>query len=309
MSAPTRLLPVLPPAPPERSGWPWTTETPPPDDLHAVQWPRITIVTPSYRQASYLEECVRSILLQNYPALDYRVFDGGSADGSVDILRRYSPWLGHWTSAPDGGQADAINRGFETATGKIFAWINSDDFLLPGALFAVARRFLAGRCDIVYGDALNLHEPGGELDYWQGYWVIPPFLQFGGVLASHATFWRKAVHQPLWTELHCNMDGELWQRLVPGRRLGYLPLPLAVYRAHAATKSQAEAWKEKWRHDDALVWARHGRPTRNRVFIRTFGIAQRIFKWFAWRRNRPDKRAVIEACEWTPPLRWRTPSP
>src|SRR5579862_8034570 len=136
---PTGLLASLPPPPPGRTGWPWTVETSPP--VAANAWPRITIVTPSYQQAAYVEETLRSVLLQNYPALEYIVIDGGSSDGSANLIERYASRLAYWHSQRDHGQADAINQGFDRATGEIVGWLNSDDFLLPGALFAVAQAF------------------------------------------------------------------------------------------------------------------------------------------------------------------------
>lgn len=135
----TSLLAQLPPPPPGRSGWPWTEETPPSAYRELSHWPRISIVTPSFNQAAFIEETIRSILLQNYPNLHYMVFDGGSTDGTVEILRKYSPWLAHWESQPDRGQSHAINKGVHLSDGTWFNWINSDDCLLPGALAAVGR--------------------------------------------------------------------------------------------------------------------------------------------------------------------------
>jgi len=297
------------PAPPEgRLGWPWSESGVNAPHPANVPWPRITIVTPSFQQALFLEECLRSVLLQDYPNLEYIVNDGGSTDGSVDIIRRYAPFLAHWQSQKDGGQGDAINRGFDRATGDILGWLNSDDLLLPGALFAVARAFLSGGADIVYGDALNLDEGDHSLEYWQGYWVHPSFLQFGGVISSHAVFWRRSIHVPIWAELNCNIDGELWQRLIPGHRMRYLPWPLGVCRKHADTKSNAEKWRKRWRQDDQMIWARHGEPTKSRIFRKYFSLSQRAFKLATWRRNRENKRSVIAACRW-PDRLWRGPQP
>src|SRR5882724_1831262 len=124
------------PAPPEgRTGWPWTTESPRVDGDPA--WaasppPSITVVVPSYEQASFLEETLRSVLLQGHPDLELIVMDGGSKDGSVDIIRRYERWISSWVSEPDGGQSAAINKGWRRATGRLLTWLNSDDTLLPG---------------------------------------------------------------------------------------------------------------------------------------------------------------------------------
>src|SRR6267154_2378048 len=126
-----RLLSILPPPPAGKTGWPWTVETDP--ELYAgrSQWPRISIVTPSFNQGSYLEETIRSVLDQNYPNLEYVVVDGGSTDRSVEILQRYADRLAWWSSEPDGGQYAAINKGFKHTSGEIMAWINSDDKYLP----------------------------------------------------------------------------------------------------------------------------------------------------------------------------------
>ncbi|HEY4988799.1 MAG TPA: glycosyltransferase family 2 protein, partial [Opitutaceae bacterium] len=246
----TAGLAALPAVDSARIGWPWLADTAPPIGAEFVAWPRITVVTPSYQQAPFLEECLRSVLMQNYPNLEYVVMDGGSTDGSADILRRYSPFLTHWQTGKDGGQGDAINRGFERASGEILCWLNSDDMFLPGAFFAVALAFQRTQADIVYGDALNLFEDDQALQYWQGFWILPSFLQFGGVISSHSVFWKRSIHVPLWAELNCNIDGELWQRLVPGRVLAYLAKPLGVCRIHGDTKSNAAKWREKCREDD-----------------------------------------------------------
>src|SRR5258706_9696990 len=136
MRSPT--LRDLPPPPPGKTGWPWTEETQPAADVlpnKAFQRisprisrisPRISIVTPSYNQGRFLEETIRSVLLQDYPNVEYFVIDGGSRDESVDVITKYSPWLAHWESVRDNGQADAINKGFRLATGELVAYLNSD---------------------------------------------------------------------------------------------------------------------------------------------------------------------------------------
>src|ERR1700738_1526878 len=110
------------------TGWPWTTETP---RLPAVRpdgsrWPRITIVTPSFNQGQFIEETIRSVLLQGYPNLEYIIIDGGSTDNTVEIIKKYEPWIACWVSEKDRGQSDALNKGFARATGQILAWLCSD---------------------------------------------------------------------------------------------------------------------------------------------------------------------------------------
>jgi glycosyltransferase involved in cell wall biosynthesis len=126
-------------------GWPWTLDPASQDagrfsDLTspAQGWPRITVVTPSYNQSAYLEETIRSVLMQQYPNLEYIVIDDGSTDNSVEIIRKYEPWLAYWTTGPNRGQSHVINKGFQRATGEILAWLNSDDCYEPGVLKTVA---------------------------------------------------------------------------------------------------------------------------------------------------------------------------
>src|ERR1035437_4803473 len=158
-------LSELPSAPPDKSGWPWTEETPqlPTVILDGSSWPRVTIVTPSYNQAQFVEETIRSVLLQGYPDLEYFVMDGGSTDGSVDVIRKYEPWLAGWRSGKDNGQADAINKGWRRSTGVLLGWLNSDDMLTVGSLAAIARTFNANvSIGLVFGD-LEVIDAQGEL--------------------------------------------------------------------------------------------------------------------------------------------------
>lgn len=150
----------LPPPLPGKTGWPWTEESPQlPDTMpDGSSWPRISIVTPSYNQGQFIEETIRSVLLQGYPNLEYIIIDGGSTDNSVEIIKKYEPWLAYWVSEPDRGQAHAITKGLERATGDIFNWINSDDSLTPGALRIVAEAF--GDSHAIAGAVLNFGERG-----------------------------------------------------------------------------------------------------------------------------------------------------
>ncbi len=122
----------------EKSGWPWSLERELIDIDRSQKWPKITVFTPNYNYGHYLEETIRSVLLQGYPNLEYIIIDGGSTDNSVEVIKKYEPWLTYWTSEADRGQTHAINKGLAKATGEVFNWINSDDVLMPGALFAIA---------------------------------------------------------------------------------------------------------------------------------------------------------------------------
>lgn len=134
------ILSELPPPPEDKSGWPWTVESPQlPDAMEdGKPWPRISIITPSCNQGQFIEETIRSVLLQGYPDLEYVVIDGGSSDNSVAIIKKYERWLTYWISEGDRGQSDAIQKGCAHTTGIWNNWLNSDDILLPNALRVVA---------------------------------------------------------------------------------------------------------------------------------------------------------------------------
>ena len=137
-----------------KNGWPWTEETVPAElEQTSGSLPSISVVTPSYNQAAFLEETIRSVLLQGYPNLEYLVMDGGSSDGSVEIIKKYEKYLAYWTSQKDAGPSDAIRKGFEKATGSILAYLNSDDLYLPGTLHHLVNRLrTTGALTQHYGD-------------------------------------------------------------------------------------------------------------------------------------------------------------
>jgi GT2 family glycosyltransferase len=244
----------LPPPPPGRTGWPWDEAGPRPEDERVeAPWPRITVVTPSYNQAPFLEETIRSVLLQGYPDLEYIVMDGGSTDGSVEIIRKYSPWLAFWTSGPDRGQSDAINSGFRRGTGAIMAWLNSDDSYCPGALWEVADRLGKSGSDILIG-AMEKMEDGPEgirvvkrSSATKGRSIHPiGILAHGRRHLFHfiqpPMFWKRALWQrtgELDTRYHYVMDLEWCNRaLAEGATVATSERVLARFRVHPEAKTQ-----------------------------------------------------------------------
>ncbi len=151
----------LPQPPTDKTGWPWTEETPQLSDTmpDGLPWPKISIVTPSFNQGQFIEETIRSVLLQGYPNLEYIIIDGGSTDEAVDIIKKYERWLTYWVSETDRGQSHAINKGFNISKGEITAWINSDDFYLHGAFGKISRFFSENTdVDMVFGDCHIVNE-------------------------------------------------------------------------------------------------------------------------------------------------------
>lgn len=239
------LLDRLPAPPAGRTGWPWTEATEP--ALHAPApaggWPKLSIVCPSFRQGRFIEETIRAVLLQNYPTLEFIVMDGGSQDETIALLEKYSSWIAHWESQPDRGQSHALNKGFTRATGEIFGWINSDDYYLPGAFAAIGRAARENRDEIWFGD---FDERVVEEPALQRVRQLPAFafqVAVGGrTLPSHATFWRRAIHQPFNEELQFTMDADLFKRFGrAGIRPRHLAQSLGVFRQHPNAKTSTLA--------------------------------------------------------------------
>jgi glycosyltransferase involved in cell wall biosynthesis len=257
----------LPEPPPGKIGWPWTVDSPQVTERRSdgEDWPRISIVTPSYNQSAFIEQTIRSVLLQGYPDLEYIVVDGGSTDGSVDIIKKYERWLAYWVSERDGGQGNAINKGFRRATGSLYGWINSDDFYFWGALGQVGRMSGYTRRTLYYGDAITIRNPEGTVSYFVGSPVRKRFLTRGGIIHQPSSFWTSTLHQPIREDLACAVDSELWFRLVPqAEKCRYIRYPLGITNLHAETKTDSERTRDAWAADNALIGELHGLHWPNR---------------------------------------------
>ena len=205
--------------------------------------PRITIVTPSYNQAQYLEQTIRSVLDQGYPNLEYIVVDGGSKDGSVDVIRKYADRLAWWVSEKDEGQSHAINKGFSRATGDVYGYLNSDDFLYPNALHRVAKAYQGG-AKWVLGWVMTI-EGDGE-------WPMLPNSLAGAAdwfarnpIPQQASFWAADLwkkYGQFRQDLHFGFDYEYWLRLrfKGGVRPTTIRACLGSYRMHESSKTVSQ---------------------------------------------------------------------
>jgi glycosyltransferase involved in cell wall biosynthesis len=194
------------PNPKRRTGWPWSEATLqfPETMPDGRPWPKISIITANYNYGQFLEGTIRSVLLQGYPNLEYILIDGGSTDGSVDIIRKYEPWLTYWVSERDNGHVDAINKGLQYVTGEWFNWLNSDDLLLPGSLQTVAMLSrLAPQAQWISGANIVLSEDGTPVNYYAPWRHDPTVLGFGWPnFPQDATFVRMDFMRQSGIELH-----------------------------------------------------------------------------------------------------------
>ena len=241
MCCPT--LSELPHVLPGKTGWPWTEESPKLSETMpgGRPWPKVSIVMPSLNQGQFIEETIRSILLQGYPNLELIIIDGGSTDGSIDIISKYSQWIAYWVSEPDRGQSHAVNKGIARATGQILHWVNSDDVLLPSAFSTVADVFLVKPgCRMVIGQAKVVDAQGqyvGEVKSDFASWT--DFATRKCNIAQVATFFDRNLFEELGMideSLEYSMDSELLLRF--SRK--YIPIViesyLTAYRMHGKTK-------------------------------------------------------------------------
>jgi len=240
-------LNVLPPPPAGKSGWPWIEKASClPDNLpQGRHWPLISIVTPSYNQAQYLESTMRSVLLQGYPRLEYIIIDGGSTDGSVDIIRKYEPWLAYWVSERDEGQAHAINKGFERAKGDILAWLNSDDQYCERALVRTVEIFVEHpEAELMYGDCEMIDAQGRVIDYLEGRTGGLEDLLARDFIPQPSAFFRRKAWDAvggLDPDLRYILDFDLWIRMVLGGvKSLYVPAVFSRFRWHGVSKSNKD---------------------------------------------------------------------
>ena len=218
-----------------------------------MNFPKISIVTPSFNQGQFIEQTICSVLDQGYPNLEYIIIDGGSTDNTIDIIRKYESKITYWISEPDSGQADAINKGLSFATGSIFNWINSDDYYEPGALHAIAEGFyrepqkkiMCGYTHCFYHDSVATSHT-----YRMGIGATVAVSVMNVEMNQPGSFYRIEVIRELGflnPSLRYVFDAELWFRILSRHGLqavGYTDSLIAHFRLHETSKSVGDGFFE-----------------------------------------------------------------
>jgi glycosyltransferase involved in cell wall biosynthesis len=228
------------------------------------QYPLVSIVTPSFNQAAYLEQTIKSVLDQGYPDLEYMIVDGGSTDGSVEIIKKYADRLAWWVSEKDSGQAEAINKGFSRCKGEFIAWLNSDDLYLNGSIQLAVETLLAHpEAAMVYGDVLSINQSGKPINLMRyGNWGLDGLMQFKIIGQPGVTMRRTALEKAGYLDksYHYMLDTHLWLRVAQYGDAVYVKQTWAAARYHESAKniSQPEGFgREAYR---VLDWMKE-QPT------------------------------------------------
>lgn len=268
------LINVLPTPRSKLYGWPWTNDysnlekfmVPLQREYEIHSYPKISIVIPSFNNGPYLEESIRSILLQNYPDLELIIIDGGSSDDSIHIIKKYEPWIDYWVSEPDKGQSNAINKGLEKATGQLFNWHNADDVLMPNCLKVAAEEFIKNKdLSYVFGYLIVIDENSNLVSVNNKH----PILNMSGSILSPSTAISnlKAGCQPgclmnrqlvqdaggIDENLVYAMDLDITIRINLLKPSYYLNIPQVLFRVHPGSKSSR---MDIERANDRLIIAR-----------------------------------------------------
>jgi len=254
--------------------------------------PKVTIVTPSFNQAKYLEQTIISVLNQDYPNIEYIIIDGGSTDGSVEIIKKYQEKLSYWISEPDKGQSNAINKGFKHATGKIYNWLNSDDLLMPSAVkIAVYYLNKYPEVGLIYGNRTVIDGKGNFLYLLERPSFNPKVFPHQWGIPQETAFFRRECWQitkGLYESLQYCMDDDLFFRLSKITRFYHVPFVLGTFRRHTQSKTVL--------HSGALKGVR--RTEFAKVYFKNYGrkhskIKSKFYKFYIRLMLHWEKRSKI----------------
>lgn len=244
--------------------WPDSEEKTPEINDATTAWPKISIITPSYNQGQFIEETILSIINQNYPNLEYIIIDGGSKDNTVEIIKKFEKHLTYWVSEPDRGQAHAINKGLEKCTGEIFNWINSDDYLEPGSLFAIGKHFAENpQTEVLCGYTHCFYQETGQTShtYRMGIRKTVADTILNVEMNQPGSFYRMDIVKDLRgvnESLRYVFDDELWFRYLCKNGLQKVSLfdqLVCHFRLHGSSKSIAEGFEKFGEEISAIYYS------------------------------------------------------
>lgn len=242
-----------------KSGYPWDTASIV-NINKKINYPKISIITPSFNQGEFLEETIRSVLMQNYSNLEYIIIDGGSTDNSIEIIERYSDFITFWVSEPDNGQTDAINRGFNLSTGEIMGWLNSDDILLPDALNHIADTFMQNPETKIVTGLRKIIDVNSNFMYnfFHGR-PLSEHIRHMCDIGQETTYWHRSLWESL-GELDPNfnfaMDYDYWQRAIhAGYEFTLIPHYIGALREHSESKSSTLI--DTWNKELQIIYQRY----------------------------------------------------
>jgi glycosyltransferase involved in cell wall biosynthesis len=284
--------------------------------LDRKEWPRITLVTPVFNSVLYIEQAIQSVISQQYPNLEYFIEDGGSTDGTLDIVRKYERQLSGWTSAPDNGMYDALNRGFARSSGEIMGWINSSDMLHRGSLFVVGSVFKAlPEVEWITGRPTGFSEQGMTVGVSRRLkrWSRLRFLAGSDrYIQQESTFWRRSLWEraggSLNTAYRVEGDFELWVRFFRHAPLYSVDALIGGWRSHPDSLTMQSADKFGLGHD-GIITAELSRIPWGPAFAIFQRISRGILKVpvlnVLWRNTVMSAMARFPGPDWAPVIRYR----
>ena len=286
------------------------------EDLDRIEWPKITLVTPVFNSARYLEQAIQSVISQQYPNLEYFIMDGGSTDGSIEIIRKYEAYLSGWTSGPDNGMYDALNRGFARSSGEIMGWISATDMLHTGSLFVVGSVFKAlPDVQWITGRPTGFSEEGmavavsRSLKHWTRFRFLAGSNRY---IQQESTYWRRSLWERAGSHLDASRregsDFELWVRFFRYARLYPVDALIGGFRVHPDSLSLEDPGKMRRIHDE-IIAAELKRTPWGTAFSIFQGISRGILKLpllnVLWRNTVMSALVRLPGSDWAPVIRYR----
>ena len=263
--------------------------------------PTVSIVVPSFNQARFLEEALGSLLQQRDQIHELIVMDGGSTDGSKEIIERHQSAFTHWQSEKDDGQAGAIINGFERASGDILAWVNSDDALLPGAVRSMREAFASNpQSGMIEGNTVIIDQESMVIRCDRRAGPSHTWARFGYMRVHQpSTFFRRSLYEQVGgidRSMHCTMDTDLWYRMLPAANALRLNRYIGVHRIHTDAKGENEAWKAKYAEERTILDERYPHYRNNPIHHQLGRIAYYTTQFFNGRASnaKRDTKAMTE---------------